>query len=334
MEIFQIENKDQHIWNIDKITPKLFDYFTNHEEYFIGTSGEGPCFRSSGIEEFVIDVANLAQVDLGRITLVNGNLLKSAKKLKEKTVNSLHEIKDYQRFINENNILPSKQIEKHFGHFVGRSNFLRLWIATYLFKNHKEKSLQTFHWTANNLYHSNHLDLEYLLNLTQDFELINDCVNFLSNCPIVSDQVNQYPILKDHNHIIRKKYKTIFVDIICESYWSGNVFFVTEKTWRPIEQLTPFIVQGPEKFLKNLKQLGFQTFDRWWSEDYDRYSFYTKAQQINNLVDYLGNWSIEKCNQVYKEMMPVLLHNREVLRNLKWAKIKKTEFFNTERNSP
>ena len=32
--------------------------------------------------------------------------------------------------------------------------------------------------------------------------------------------------------------------------------------------LTPFIVQGSQWFLHRLRDMGFQTFDRWWDEGY------------------------------------------------------------------
>lgn len=331
---FQIENKDQHIWNKDIVLQNLLKYFKNNKKFLIATGGEGPCLQSSGIEDLVVRAANLADIDLDKITIHNGNLLKSTKVIKEKTQNHLFEIEDYQKLLQTDYIATPKDIKKHFGHFIGRSNFLRLWIATHLYTNFKDKTLQSFHWQADHLYHSNHLELENLLNYSKDFELIKNCVAFLSQCPLQVDDKQMYPILAKDSKNIRKNYNSIFIDVVCETYWSGNVFFVTEKTWRPIEQLTPFIVQGPQFFLKNLRQLGFETFDRWWPEIYDDGSFYTKPTEIILLINEIGTWSMEKCNQVYKEMMPTLLHNRDVLSKLTWEKIQNTIFYNTESNEP
>lgn len=331
MVVFQIENKDQHVWNKDVVLENLVKYF-NDKKFTVGTSDEGPCLQSSGIEDLVVRAANLSNIDLDKITIDNGNLLKSTKIIKEKTINNLLELKDYQKFLQTDYITTPKDIKKHFGHFIGRSNFLRLWIATYLYTNFKDKTLQSFHWQADHDYHSNHLELEYLLNYSKDFRLIKNCIEFLSHCPLQIDNQQTYPILAKDSKNIRKNYNSIFVDVVCETYWSGNVFFVTEKTWRPIEQLTPFIVQGPQFFLKNLKQLGFETFDKWWPETYDDGSFYIKPKEIIQLIKEISAWSIEKCNQVYKEMMPILLHNRDVLSKLNWEKIQNTIFYNTESN--
>lgn len=330
---FQIENKDQHIWNKDHVFKNLLDYFQQPIiQYTINTAGEGPCLQSSGIEELVLDAAQFQNVELDSILIRNGNLLKSSKIIKEQTINYLAELFQYQKFCETKS--NSKNIIKHFGHFIGRSNYHRLWIASYLFKNYKDITLQTFHWHLNNNYHKEHLDLENLLNIYQDYQVVKDALDFLQNCPIILDYQEVYPIVQTHNHLIRDSYKNIFVDIVCESYWSGNVFFLTEKTWRPIEQLTPFIVQGPQGFLKNLQQLGFITFENWWSEKYDDYSFYCKPFEICKLIEQISSWSTDYCTKIYKEMLPILEHNKKVLSKLTWAQVQNTKFYNTESNEP
>ena len=96
--------------------------------------------------------------------------------------------------------------------------------------------------------------------------------------------------------------------------------------------MTPFITFGPQYFLKNLKQMGFETFSNWWSEDYDKYSYHARLPEIIKIIDNVGNWSIDDCTQVYNEMRPVLLHNKNVLQTLTWEKIENIQFYNTESN--
>ena len=59
------------------------------------------------------------------------------------------------------------------------------------------------------------------------------------------------------------------MDIVVETYVSGQSFFPTEKTLRPIIAQTPFIVMGPKGYLANLRRMGFMTFGQWWDESYD-----------------------------------------------------------------
>lgn len=332
--MFSIENKDQHIWNKNQTFKDLFQYFLNNKNnlYLLTTANEGPCLQSSGIEKFIVDVAKTANANLQNIRIRNGNLLLSAKIIKEKKINSLTELYEYQGYVNNQDFSAQKNIKFNFGQFIGRSNFLRLWIGTHLFTYYKEKSLQTYHWAINDDFHKENLDLEMLLNVSADFDLIHNSLELLRQCPIVNETQQTYPI--QNNSVIRNCYKSIFIDIICESYYSGNVFFLTEKTWRPIEQMTPFIVQGPQFFLKNLKLLGFETFSKWWPETYDDYNFYARIPEILKLIDEISTWSIDKCKRVYDEMTPVLEKNKNRLKTLTWDEIKTIKFVNTESNMP
>ena len=70
-------------------------------------------------------------------------------------------------------------------------------------------------------------------------------------------------------------------------------------------------------FLHNIKQLGFKTFDKWINEDYD--TFEDPNQRMDCIIGTLhsiSQWSDEKCEEVYKEMLPTLKHNQKV--NKEW----------------
>lgn len=327
----KIENIDGNIWNKDLVLLELLKYFQNRRSnYDVSTNGEGVCLQSSGIEAIVLSAIQQSGIDTNAVTISNGNLLKSSSILPEKTVNNLFELKLYQNF----DCNPGKNITKHFGNFIGRGNWQRLWIASELFRTYSNKTIQSYHWEINHDYHSNHLGFEFLLNYTKDYSLLNSVLNFLKTCPKKITEHKEYPILEDKSHFIRSQYESIFIDVVCETYYSGNVFFLTEKTWRPIEQMTPFIIQGPQFFLKNLKQLGFKTFDQWWPEVYDESSFYCKPEQILGLIDNISSWSVEKCKKVYEEMRPILEHNRQTLKRLTWDQIESVKFFDTESNMP
>jgi len=102
--------------------------------------------------------------------------------------------------------------------------------------------------------------------------------------------------------------------IITESLYNKESIFFSEKTFKPIYTLNPFFLVGNTGSLKELKKLGYKTFDNWWDESYDEEpdlvlrlnKLYTEYQKI-------AEWSIDKINQVYEEMQPILLHNFNVL---------------------
>jgi hypothetical protein len=132
--------------------------------------------------------------------------------------------------------------------------------------------------------------------------------------------VESYPIPDDYD--IGKIYDNVFAEIVCETYCRGITFFPTEKTWRPIACRTPFMVQGPVNFLRNLKKLGFKTFDRWWDESYDEDGGLVGIKTIQSNIDRLAQLSQLDLNNLYKDMLPTIEHNYEVFMNLTEQKFK------------
>lgn len=325
-----IENIDGKIWNKDQILANLLQVFkSNQKHFYIGTNGEGLDLSTSGFEDLVKLAATISDRDFNSISIVNGNLLKSNTTIHELTVDNLLELDKYKTIQISDR---TKDIKFNFGSFVGRSNWIRLALSSYLYTMYKDKSLMSFHWSNHHDYHRANLGLEELIEMTDDYDLASRAIFLLSNCPIKLTEPLSYPILFDVDPLDFKFYDNIFLDIVSETYFTGNVFFCTEKTWRPIEAMTPFVSFGPQYFLKNLRQLGFETFSNWWSEDYDKYCYYAKLPEILKIIDDVGSWSIDECNQVYEEMKPILLHNKNVLQTLTWDKIRDTKFYNTESN--
>lgn len=79
----------------------------------------------------------------------------------------------------------------------------------------------------------------------------------------------QYVEGQNTNRDLLSHYGRFDIEVVAETYCRGTTFFPTEKTIRPITALKPMLVYGPRGFLKNLKLLGFQTWDHVWDESYD-----------------------------------------------------------------
>ena len=122
-------------------------------------------------------------------------------------------------------------------------------------------------------------------------------------------------------HKIIDEYYTSFINIVTESYFYDGIFdtfnsgkkpiFITEKTEKNFSSATPFIMVSTPYFLKHLKELGFKTFDKWWDESYDEIEHESKRLfAIKELILDINTWSSEKCEQIYREMIPILKHNQ------------------------
>jgi hypothetical protein len=113
-----------------------------------------------------------------------------------------------------------------------------------------------------------------------------------------------------------------------EDEYDGNFpIFFTEKTYRPINIGQPFIILGTINHLKKLKEMGYKTFDKWWSEDYDQESdINKKISMIVEQLKMLSLLSAEELIKIREEMRPTLLHNQNILNDFR----KKDSFVNEE----
>jgi hypothetical protein len=95
--------------------------------------------------------------------------------------------------------------------------------------------------------------------------------------------------------------------------------FISEKTMRPIRAFQPFVVFGMVDTLKDLKELGFKTFDQYWNEEYDNIQdTQQRLEEIISVVKTLSNLSTDSWLQMYKDMKPILEHNYKVLMETQW----------------
>lgn len=116
-----------------------------------------------------------------------------------------------------------------------------------------------------------------------------------------------------------KHYRHIFVDISCETMnerqgiYNDYILF-SEKIAKPLRACRPFICSANAGFYKELKNLGFKTFDKWWDESFDEdVDIEEHIDRITKTIKEVNSWSIEKCQKVFEEMKPTLIHNRKHL---------------------
>lgn len=315
--MIKLETSDGIVWNYDDRVVDLIIDANKQQQVIIDLNGEGPCLASLNLipklerlcqefnwpkEKFLIETCNILE-DRAQWPMIID-------------VKGLVEIQQGQKL----NYIPNKNITKHFGIFIGRSNSFRLWLTSLLYNNYKDSSTITFHYDYHSDFHKDNLGIDRLLPELDNIGRLDEIVNLVKSSPIGNSRT--YPILCPQNFDVIKQYDQIFLDIACETYFTGRTFFPTEKTWRSIISGTPFVVQGPIDFLKNLKRLGFKTFDQYWSEEYDVADGALRLYKLKNIVDQIGTKSITELNSMYQDMFPILEYNQQVFRELTFKKIK------------
>lgn len=325
----KVYSEDSRIYSsINDLWLYLYDCLQNNVDPVIDLAQEGPCARAIGLYDILEKFCKQSGFDPTRISIVSGNVLESHTHFRI-VLDIKHAYWDFngiKKWITTTPVDFSHDPKHHFSNFVGRSSWERLWLASWLYSRHANKTLQTFCSSMSSNYKtkvedhvSDYLGLENLN--YHNCDILPAVAEFLTHCPITLEPNARYPLLFPDNMFIMKYYRDIFVDVICETNVSGNSFFVTEKTWRSMIAYRPFVTMSNVNFLHNLHKLGFRTFNQWWDESYDNYSDQTRLQMITQVLDTIATWSPDKLQKTLIEMKPVLEHNKQVFMQLKLNEI-------------
>lgn len=310
---------DSKFWNIEHIAVDICKAIEQHGKITIDFNTEGPAFCETNLYKLFEYLESKWNVDLSKITIITSNVVENTAQKYNVIIKpgGLYELAEMQRMSIDSYKLDDAT---KFGILIGRSNYPRLMLAGHVFSNLKSKSFITYHYDSDSDYHKEHLGLEQLIHrFGINSKIVQDSIGLIKSSPIREQQIPNYPISRPDCYNAVRMYNRFFVDIVCETYFTGDVFFPTEKTWRAIATKTPFVVQGPNHFLKRLRMLGFKTFDRWWDESYDEDSYDYKLEAIVRIINEIDKLDI---NKVYAEMESVLDHNLEVFKSLNVYKIK------------
>ena len=220
------------------------------------------------------------------------------------------------------NIKIEKDIQKTFGIFIHRSQWDRLLLSSHLYKNHKDITMQTFRKNLGDPAHMIEMGLDQLFwllscNNKLDPTVIQQLCDFISSLPHNNGIEWQYT---DQQATVDQRltgwYNNIFLDIVCEKMVTGQTFFPTEKTARPLATKTPFLIMASPNYIKNLHRLGFRSFRKFWDESYDYQQGVQRTESIQRIIDELARLPINELRDMYQEMSPILEHNYKTYHSL------------------
>lgn len=320
VEIATINSK---ICNKDRVWSNLISEFMCRPAGIkISMMGEGPCLNHIGLYTMLDELCALYNRCPNEIEISTSNLLETHDKYKICLTPQINELKAVQQSMFS--VQSAKQFDekfKHFGSFIGHANQYRLETAAFLWHHHRHQTLQSWHCEITDPYHREHFGLEDMLFAGQSADDSRDALDLLLHGPIYLDSIQRYPILIPENLNIMKYYDRFFVEIVNLTYFSGTVFYVDEKVWRPMAMCTPFIIQGPRNTIVNLRKLGFETFHQWWDEGYSEDPENCQMSAIKAIVDRLSQLSVAEIEHLYQDMQPVLKHNQKRMMSLTYTEI-------------
>ena len=175
------------------------------------------------------------------------------------------------------------------------------------------ESGQTFTITASHLMH---VHSQY--NFT-----INDIATCDAVLPLVLDTTNfeSYPMESTPDDI-EKYYSNSLINIITETFFFSKVIHVTEKTYKPIASLQPFIMIAAPRSLQHVRAMGFKTFSEFWDESYDTEDDHVvRFNKIFDLVESISKWSDEKKLEFSHQVKDIVEYNANHLQNIENVEI-------------
>lgn len=113
-------------------------------------------------------------------------------------------------------------------------------------------------------------------------------------------------------------YESTYVHIISETrFKTGETPFISEKTWRPVANLQPFIFVGNYHSLRTLRELGFKTFSPFIDESYDEETDYClRMKKIEEQIVKLNNMPVQELHDWYYSITDILLYNQNHLNTI------------------
>ena len=311
---------DGKIWNKDQAAIDIISAMLQHERPVkISLNGEGPCADHVGLYDLLDRICIAQAWPCCDIEIETANFLEQHAEYQIRHVHQAYELQATQDLF-KTNPPTVKQFDSiwHFGHFIGHSNQHRLHLASYLYAEHFHQTLQSYHCSVTEPYHREHIGLESFMVAGASAVEINRAQNLLSAGPLTLDlSACQDTISVPANLGLIDYYPQFFVELVNLSFYSGQTFYVDEKIWRPMLMRTPFIVQGPQHLISNLRRLGFETFHEFWDEGYSEDPPDCQVRAIIAIVQTLAKKTSKELEDMYIAMLPKLEHNRNLLKGLK-----------------
>jgi hypothetical protein len=312
-------NRDRKIYDLEYRVADMLHEYQITGMIHIDTNSEGLSLEKVNFFKLLDYVCEKFSINKSKVHIHTYNVLETHSEYKINTRLS-HCWYSMQPHIDKFYEYKEKQTElKTLCCFMGRINWCRLIFASWFYNNYNDKCLMSFNY--------NHTDVDKLCSdLTEinfyDSTCLEESVLFLKHCPILVDNLYYNKVVPYDEQWLNylnplNYYHKVFIDFVIETYLFGNTFFTTEKTLRPIIAKTPFIIFGPKNYLKNLRALGFQTFNRWWDESYDFCEGAHRVNETKKILAEIFSWKQEKMQQVLTEMESVLEHNKNLYLGMK-----------------
>ena len=205
--------------------------------------------------------------------------------------------------LQKNLILSNAERPKKILTFMRKERSFRFHFAKFIYDNNlKEDNIVTFGKNVSPYYWDNNsiqFDEEFLNSLPWQYDI-----------DLKNNKTFEFMLARSEAEI--NAYLETYINYVVERSitYLDYELDISEKTFKPIAFLQPFVVFGQPGSLGFLKSLGFKSFDRWWDESYDSIKDeQTRFRAITSLYKKLSRMTKLELAELMYEAWPVLEHN-------------------------
>jgi hypothetical protein len=308
---FTLIPANNFIWNHNQLLKFLIEQQGSPIE--ICTHNEGVCLRTSGVYQL------LEKFGYNEVKIDTNNLLEKHNRFE---INIINPFKFFNLVHNNYNQYHSWNKTKIFACLYNRPLWHRLGLAAEMQSRYEHISIINMRANPHNIDQRQLFEVQTLFENSPDS--FKKFAEVKTTWPRQLEKQDGYTVgntTNGHTDQLSEFYSNFLIDIVAETWTQGNTFFPTEKTVRPILLKKPFIVFGPQDYLLYLRQMGFRTFENFWSEEYDGYSEVERYTRILELIDSVATKSFSDLEKMYWDMQYTLDHNYNLLVSGQFNKI-------------
>lgn len=143
--------------------------------------------------------------------------------------------------------------------------------------------------------------------------------DFLGNCPFLIDTtVGAYETINAHCAVLKPLFNDAYWNFVTESFFA-EYSTLTEKTFKPIVNLQPFLIIGAPHSLTALKDLGYETFSSVINESYDYIEDHDRRMEIlvETALSLIG-MTHKQHIRIMTKIKPILEHNQRHFFSKHW----------------
>lgn len=217
----------------------------------------------------------------------------------------------FQRNLKENHVTDIFNLSKKQYHFLSFNQYPhhhRVKIISELYKNKiDDKFLISYNPKFYDLLGSVKYDYE---NQLKDLGYWDDYLLFTSLPEKKVDFETNFKISGYGFEDITPYQKSI-ISLISDTIFFKRQGFISEKIFKPIMYLQPFLVVGPPHYLKEIRNMGFKTFDGFIDESYDEeLDDKIRLEKIIKEIIRISNTPIELLLEQLAKYEDVLIYNQ------------------------